>query len=263
MVSCSYGGEIHRVVFTPPQGMTRAEVVYLEPPEYPKGFLVLCPGYNGDGTYLILKSEWQKFADDNKLILVGLSFASDIEKLHDGTGYYYPEYGSGETLIKTLKKIHKEELPVYIYGFSGGAHFTSRFAEWAPRKVNAFVAYSAGWWTQPYKQREDMPPGIIACGSKDERLGASYSYFLDGRALDRPWLWVELPDIGHKEYVPLDDFIRAFFFSVIHSNSKSVWIDILTGEQKRESFARNAKSVTGYIPDASLVGKWKELCKAK
>lgn len=117
MVSCSYGGEIHRVVFTPPQGMTRAEVVYLEPPEYPKGFLVLCPGYNGDGTYLILKSEWQKFADDNKLILVGLSFASDIEKLHDGTGYYYPEYGSGETLIKTLKKIHKEELPIYIWIF--------------------------------------------------------------------------------------------------------------------------------------------------
>ena len=45
VVSRSYGGEIHRVVFTPPQGMTRAEVVYLVPPKYPKGFLALGPGY--------------------------------------------------------------------------------------------------------------------------------------------------------------------------------------------------------------------------
>lgn len=256
-------GEIEVISFSPPSGMIRAEVAYLKPDKRPKGFLVLCPGYNGDGAYLIGKKEWQKFADDNGLILIGLSFASDVEKLHDGTGYYYPEHGSGKALIKALKKIHNEDLPIYMYGFSGGAHFTSRFAEWAPRKVNAFAAYSAGWWTKPSKKRKNMPPGIIACGSKDERLGASHSYFLDGRALDRPWLWVELPDIGHKEYAPLDDFVRAFFSSVMHSNSKSVWIDILTGEQKRGSFAMDAKSVTGYIPDGSLVGKWKELCGAK
>jgi len=191
------GDETSSIAMSPARAMTRAELWFVKPANPPKAVLVLCPGANGSGESLARAPEWQNFAHDNNLGLVGLSFASDLENIHDGTGYCYASKGSGEKLLKGLKSIFGTELPVVLYGTSGGAHFTSRFEAWNPEKVLGWCAYSAGWWDNP-QPNATTTPGIVACGDEDPRLGASLIYFKQGRALNKPWLWICLPKTAHE-----------------------------------------------------------------
>ena len=171
----------------PADAMMRADLFYPKPTSQPKAVLVLCPGVNGSGEELIHSPVWQQFPNRNHLGLVGLSFASPEKTIHDGTGYYYASKGSGDKLLDGIRKIYGRDLPLLLYGFSGGAHFTSRFEEWSPSRVIAWCADSAGWWDEP-KLSAITPPGIVACGENDPRYGASLSYFKQGRAAGKPWL---------------------------------------------------------------------------
>lgn len=83
-------GEIKTLELKPAKGMTRANLSYIEPAagSKPRGFLLLASGYNSDGTFIIKKPEWREFAKKFGLIPVGLSFASELPNLRDGTGYY-------------------------------------------------------------------------------------------------------------------------------------------------------------------------------
>lgn len=112
-----------------------AELYSWKPVPQPRAVLVLAPGYNGNAEYLIRQPAWQDFAKPNQLGLVGLSFASDEELFRSGRGYYYASQGSGDLLLEGLRKVFGKDLPVLLYGFSGGAHFTSRFTEWKPERV--------------------------------------------------------------------------------------------------------------------------------
>jgi hypothetical protein len=42
-------------------------------------------------------------------------------------------------------------------------------------------------WSVRPTYLKNPPKGIIACGEEDERLGASLSYFLYGRKVNRQW----------------------------------------------------------------------------
>ena len=75
----------------------------------------MASGYNSDGTFLIKKEEWIEFAKKQKLILVGLSFASDTDDLTNGKGYYYASKGSGQVFLEGLDKIQDGKLPIYMY----------------------------------------------------------------------------------------------------------------------------------------------------
>ena len=113
----------------PASGMDRADLYYVAPINNPKAVLILSPGCNGNGESLIRSPAWQEFASEHHLGLVGLSFSSPEKAIHDGTGYYYASKGSGEKLLEGIRKIYGKDLPLLLYGFSGGAHFTSRFEE--------------------------------------------------------------------------------------------------------------------------------------
>jgi hypothetical protein len=195
----------------PAKDMQRAEVVALTTLESPRAVLVLCPGCNGDGTEWIKQAVWQQFAREHSLGLVGLSFASEVPLLTHGRGYYYVSNGSGQVLLDALRKIYHRDLPLLLYGFSGGAHFTSRFVEWQPQRVLSWCAYSAGWWDHPQPAAQ-TPSGIVACGDEDgERYGASLIYFKQGRAAGKPWTWVSVPKIGHARSSELEAFVRSYF----------------------------------------------------
>src|ERR1700704_6423189 len=103
----------------------------------------------GNGESLVRSPKWIEFARKNKLGLVGLSFASPISAINNGTGYYSVSNGSGKLLLEGILKIYRRELPLLLYGTSGGAHFTSRFVQWNPRNVISWSAYAAGWWDEP------------------------------------------------------------------------------------------------------------------
>src|SRR3981189_443206 len=73
----------------PTPNMTRAEFHYVKTVRNPKAVLILCPGLNGNGESLVRSPKWIEFARKNKLGLVGLSFASPISAINNGTGYYF------------------------------------------------------------------------------------------------------------------------------------------------------------------------------
>lgn len=254
------GGEIQKLSLQPVEGMQRAELLSNRTVANPKAVLVLCPGYNSNGEELITQKEWSEYARKNALGLVELSFASDGSLLQRGKGYYYPAQGSGELLLYGLQKIYGRDLPILLYGFSGGAHFTSRFAEWKPDRVLAWCAYSAAWWNEPEKS-PSMPPGIVVCGDRDpSRYGASLLYFKKGRALGKPWLWVSLPDTGHQSSGKLDRFVRTYFEAILRCGTgRGVWMDIDRKEELSLKELSEQPSLSAWLPQENLIPSWKEL----
>jgi len=246
----------------------RADLFFLKPTSQSKAVLILSPGCNGSGEGLVRSPAWQEFVRSNNLGLVGLSFASPEKAIHDGTGYYYASKGSGDKLLEGIRKIYGKDLPLLLYGFSGGAHFTSRFEEWAPSRVIAWCADSAGWWDEP-KTSGISPPGIVACGENDPRYGASLSYFKQGRAAGKPWLWVSLPKLGHQASPALEEFVRKYFEAILArtptlnssalSPTNGIWVDIDTKKVLSLLEAEALPSESGWIPSQALVDDWRKI----
>lgn len=249
---------IEKVTLKPTKGLRRAELFFAETVPQPQAVLVLCPGYNGSGEGLIRQPEWRGFARKHQLGLVGLSFASDGELLQQGKGYYYPALGSGQLLLDGLRGKFGRDLPILLYGFSGGAHFTSRFAEWNPGRVLAWCAYSAAWWDEPSANR-NPPPGLIVCGDEDpSRYGASLIFLKQGRAAGKPWLWVSLQGTGHHTSAKLDAFVRGYF-SAILSPSNGAWVDLDRKESISAAQAGEHPTLSGWLPESSLFEDWKAI----
>lgn len=248
----------------PAPGMTRADLFHVDTVRNPTAVLVLAPGCNGNGAGLVADPVWQSFARQNHLGLVGIAFASEPQDLHNGKGYYYAGNGSGTLLLQGLNTIFGRELPVLLYGFSGGAHFVSRFVEWKPERIVAWCAYSAGWWDEP-KPAGIVPPGIVACGESDERLGASLIYFKQGRAAGKPWLWIGLPHGGHSPDTRIEAFTRDYFAVILESRKNAglaklgIWIDIDQRVAADNNMAERYPTVTAWLPDAALLANWRSL----
>lgn len=254
--------QVERVVLSPAENMQRADLYVLKTDWTPTAILILCPGVNGSGEGMVRQPEWQEFARFHQFGLIGLSFASDISYIHK-KGYYYASQGSGQLLIDGIRQVYGQDLPLLLFGFSGGAHFTSRFEEWKPDRVVAWCAYSAGWWDEP-KAATANPPGIIACGDQDLRYGASLIYFKQGRSLNKPWLWITIPHTGHSISPEVESFVRNYFDCVLKaqndnsSNQYGAWIDIDQGTQVE--IAAEPSSVTGWLPDVALIDSWRKIC---
>lgn len=249
--------DIQTLVLVPEKNMNRAELHYLQTPPTPKAVLVLCPGVNGSGDRLISSSVWQEFAKAHHLGLVGLSFASPSYAIHDGSGYYYASKGSGQLLLEGIRQIYGDDLPLVLCGFSGGAHFTSRFTEWKPERVLTWCAYSAGWWDMPVKAKI-TPPGIVACGDEDHRYGASLIYFKQGRAAGKPWLWLSLPKTGHTSSEVLNEFVRNYFSTILTGNfHHAIWVDIDMKTRITKAEAEHQPSLSGWLPSENLLQPWK------
>lgn len=210
--------QIGRVSLKPISHMTRADLFFLKTDWEPSAVIILSPGYNGNGKEFLYDRHWYEFAKHYRLGIVGLSFASQEIDLHNGKGYYYVKNGSGELLLEGLRHIYGQDLPLLLYGFSGGAHFTARLAEWQPSRIIAWCAYSAGWWDEPLPM-ENPPPGIIACGDNDSRWSPSFEYYQKGRKLERPWLWVSIKDGQHEMSPELEAFVRNCFATFLESSS--------------------------------------------
>ena len=246
----------------PTRGMTRADIYVVAPTSNPVAILLLAPGCNGDCRYLVSDAVWNEYAKSNRLALVGLSFASNTEDIHSGKGYYYASCGSGTVLLDAVDRIFGKKLPLLLYGFSGGAHFVARFSEWKPDRVIGWCAYSAGWWDIPNASRIS-PPGIVVCGEDDERLGASLAYFKQGRAIGKPWLWIEVKDNGHSQSKKVDSFVRNYYSLLLKdcalSTEKGIWIDIDSLSFATSDLKNNYPCNTGWLPSESLFETLRDL----
>lgn len=240
----------------PATDMTRAEVFYLPVAGKPKAILVLCPGCNENGLEMIKQQAWQDFARKENLGLMGIYFQSPISLLSVCQGYYQASKGSGKILLDSVRSIYGRNLPVLIYGFSGGAHFTTRFIAWKPDRILGWCALGAGVLDEPV-QAKSSPPGIMACGADDHRLGGAMIFFKQGRVARKPWLWIEIPETGHAMSSRFDRFVRSYFASLLHrSSDPDAWVDIdLMKEISQEEALRNP-SLSAWLPDRSLLRPW-------
>lgn len=163
------------------------------------GVLVLVPGYNGNGEQM-LDARWKEFATKHDLVLLAPTFRAEGQENNEGKGYYYPEQGSGEVMERALAELKRRSGvatdQVLFFGFSAGAHFVHRFALWKPQRVKAFVAYSAGWWSEPTARVKNVP-ALIMCGEADERYAATFEFFKRGQRLGCPWVWRSYKETGH------------------------------------------------------------------
>ena len=224
------------------------------------GVLVLVPGCNGDGRTFLDDKGWVRFAEKNRLVLVGVTFRSPLQILKDQRGYYEASRGSGRVLLNLLDKAGFAEYPLFMFGFSGGAHFVSSFVEEYSERVLAWCAHSAAWWGAIRGNAANIPPGIVACGAEDTRLGASLSFFKKGRSVGRRLSWVEIPGSGHERNEPFEDFTREFFKEIIASEGrgKPVWVDVGCGEvvDKKSVCAESNRS---WLPSLRVYKNWKQL----
>ena len=224
-----------------------------------KAVLVLCPGMNQDGAFFLQESPWVDFATKNQLGLIALAYKSKPDPMYGEArqGYYWPEQGSGDALLTAIRKTYGSDLPILIYGFSGGAHFTSRFAEWVPDRVIAWAAYSAQFWDPPHVNKIN-PPGIVACGEHDGvRWHPSFSYFYEGRKQNKPWIWVSLPDTGHYRHGNFEQFVRDFFNGVQVSSGNIAFADVESGELFESSEDAVQTELMAIFPNDQLIQAWR------
>lgn len=256
----SDNSQIECISLTKTKEIQRADLYVFHPSFEPQGILVLCPGCNGSGEDFLKDNIWKQFAAKNKLALAGLSFASEIQQLQEGKGYYYAEQGSGKLLLDGISKTFPKELPILLYGFSGGAHFTSSFVEWKPERVLTWCAYSAEWWIEPQKH-EKTPPGIVACGDYDgSRYGASQMFFSKGRSFGKPWTWISIQNKGHEGSRELDEFVRGYFTAILNLNkNEGEWCDIETKRSLSLQEVQAQPTLATWLPNKELSKAWRTL----
>ena len=141
-----------------------------------RGVVVLVPGSNGDGRGMVSDADWQKFACQHQLALVGCWFQDmPHEKYKFIEGYALASKGSGQALLDALNAFaatsqHDEvaSVPLVLWGQSAGGQFNYEFTCWKPERVLAFVVNKGGiYYTHLAPEAARRVPGIFFIGEND------------------------------------------------------------------------------------------------
>ena len=217
--------------------------------------LVLCPGQNGSSEEAINNKAWTQFAEQEHLALVGYHFESPDSLLEAGKGYFVAERGSGKALLQGIEKADLANEPLFLYGFSGGAHFAMSFAAWAPEKIAGFCAYSFAWSSPPPQTLRC--PALIVCGEADgKRYASTLQYFQEGRRQRNPWTWISLGGQEHAPSSELDAFVREYLACLTRKNRHPVIVDNITKQRVKQGDSDIRYSV---LPSESLLASWRQL----
>ncbi|MDR3404224.1 MAG: hypothetical protein P4L99_17125 [Chthoniobacter sp.] len=252
--------ETTKLSLHPPQGLLRADFYWIKTVAHPRAVVVLCPGRNDSGEEMVKEKEWQAFARRNDLGLVGISFASKMQVLAEWHGYHIASEGSGQALLEAVHRIYGRDLPLYLYGVSSGALFICQFVNWRPERVAGWCSYAAGEGGVQTRL-SSCPPGIIACGEYDgSRYGAMLSYFKEGRAMGKPWLWVSLARTEHVISPPLEDFVRDYFAALMTTGKEQdCWVDVDRKEPASTADVEKIPSITAWLPQRKLLAEWQRI----
>lgn len=223
------------------------------------GVLLLCPGMNQNGVSLLREAEWLDFAKENSLGLAALHLVSDPDDLYDkhGKGYYYTQFGTGQAVARKLREIYGKDVKLFMYGFSGGAQFGSRFLEQYNDMIASWALYSASFWPTPSNASDTSPPGIVACGEYDAtRFAPTYTYFQEGRNAAARWTWVSVKGMGHARSLKLERFIRNYFKERLNlGETADVWADSETKIVYSEVWGRQT-SLVSWFPSHEILKEW-------
>jgi len=254
------------------EAIERADLYFWTPAfedAQPAALLVLAPGRNGNGRRLVARPEWQSFARRHRLVLCGLSFASD--RTFEERSYSNAHSGSGALLLAGIEAMDPPgagdsaaDLPLLLYGFSAGARFTASFIEAHSERVVAWCGQAVGRW-EDARETSAQPPGIVASGEWDAGCyHASLLYFQQGRKLGKPWTWLSLEETGHHRSAELDAYVRTFFAARLRRDSdgcgnRGRFYDIDTVEPLTDAEVADWPIFATWVPGGELEERWLEL----
>jgi pimeloyl-ACP methyl ester carboxylesterase len=229
-----------------PRGMTRAELVYLSPavpPAQCAGTLLLCPGWNGDGTFFLHDSAWRSLAEKHNLSLVALRFSSydegeSVSPAAEKNGYHHAANGAGALLFEGLRKINGSDLPLAVFGFSRGGQFAQSLAVNFPERVLAWASTGSATGDEFPNAKSgkvlNSPPGLVMCGFDDTNCSTAQSVFLAGLRAGWKMCWLGIKNSGHQIDPRGTVFAQKFFDGVLISvlknsppenNRSGIWVD--------------------------------------
>jgi poly(3-hydroxybutyrate) depolymerase len=223
--------------------------------------LLLIPGYNGDGRDMLNDTGWARFADKEHLILVAPTFKTTPQELDKRQGYYYPELWSGKATTTALQQIQSrvdaDTSKILLFGFSAGAHFVHRFANWNPERIRAFVACSAGWWDSPLPRLRTVP-ALIMCGERDLRFGPTHEFMQKGQSLRLPWIWRGYAQVDHQITPPVQRMAEAFLAHYARNQPAEPWAGDL---QTYEVFPTGSAEAEAIPPELRVLLPSKEMAE--
>jgi pimeloyl-ACP methyl ester carboxylesterase len=161
--------------------------------------------------------EWKKFADKNRLLILGLGFLFIPEDWSKQESYQYAQAWSGEALDHIISRLERKYLlniyELYLYGISAGAQFSVRYAQLRPESVAAVAAHAAGGFDEP---QEYIPTRfLLTVGKLDNAdirrldMGREFVRLCREKGIDIRLKVV--PGIGHRQTEPQNILSRQFF----------------------------------------------------
>jgi dienelactone hydrolase len=132
---------------------SRLEFYYYIPPKVLKNeqqanpALICIPPLSGRGEGFV-SPVIKDFANEEGFIIIAPSFVWDQNNWAAKTSYQYPEAWSGYALLDIIDKVKSAHglsiSKLYLYGFSAGAQFATRFSLWRPNLCVACAAHAGG-----------------------------------------------------------------------------------------------------------------------
>ncbi|MFH1778258.1 MAG: alpha/beta fold hydrolase [Candidatus Omnitrophota bacterium] len=147
--------------------------------------LVCVPGLSGDGKQFV-NNVFKNFAHKEKFVIIAPSFKFDEENFQSNSSYQYPSAWSGKALLKIIEKVERQNYitlsKIYLFGFSAGAQFSSRFALLWPERCRACAVHAAGGYTMP-ERKIDVIFFVTVCRGDSRRLSKAEKFYDTARRL--------------------------------------------------------------------------------
>ena len=244
----------------------------------PRYILVLVPGLNGDGGWLLRDGQWSGFAEQTGGAIVACTFVKRGQFVH----YAAAQHGSGTALesaieqLDTKDSLHSlKDLPVLIYGHSAGGQFAYGFSCHNPTRMIGFAAVKGGcYYPEPIDETYRVP-GLMISGRKDltRRRTAIRGLFELHRAKGASWCWME-DSSGHDQanvlYIVIPYFRELLRLQLrgrqkgFPDRSKLVGIVVDLVDKRilseRKAFgAQDTNLKQGWLPSKSVFELWSQL----
>lgn len=249
-----------------------------------KGIIVLMPGSNQDGRYMVHDTTWQNLATRHHFALLGCNYKDKIHDVMAIEEYVDVKRGSGQALIDILKIFSKtsqhpelEFVPMALWGTSAGGEFNYEFACWKPERVITFVVNKGGvYYSALAPEAAWEVPGVFFIGSKDipHRNDIIRGIFSMNRRFGAKWMFIEEIGLGH-ECENSERFVQDYFDKIIPLRISDEKLDSSYSLKKMPSngyvgisstkqiFSDSTKNfeVTSWFPDKVIAEIWLEYIK--
>ena len=180
-----------------------------------RALLILLHGANTSALGFENNQDWQDYANEENIGLIGVSFK--------GGGYTDPIGGSGKALLTALDSITKRNnipevynLPFIMRGFSAGGVFSYYFSHWKPERVVAFVNIRGGGISIDTPENKHIP-GLMLIGENDAptRGERMINAVKANRAIGGVWGYAIEPNAEHFTSLDASNFLAKKFFSAV------------------------------------------------